>query len=274
MRRILYYLPAAMPTQWQCNMCMEKQDEAYVSSVITAIGEELVKLEKGSEETCKSFIIKHSQNLHPNHFYLMDVKLALCQMLGKGGPEKNGGGAGGGGGGVEHAKEKELVLKQKLCMEILDVVNKISPGKREHKKTFFFFRALSQSFTGISRLRGVVLYELQSTLSIYARRKFNRGEISLQHLKNIMQASGQILLLMSVAFTKPLLFCTHSGSGQLLERMYSDLQLRAVVSPRRSAHGHRQARSGGSGNIYRQHRNRSGCHRGDDGSKGKQMKRA
>ena len=127
-----------MPTQWQCNMCMEKQDEAYVSSVITAIGEELVKLEKGSEETCKSFIIKHSQNLHPNHFYLMDVKLALCQMLGKGGPEKNGGGAGGGGGGVEHAKEKELVLKQKLCMEILDVVNKISPGKREQKKLFLF----------------------------------------------------------------------------------------------------------------------------------------
>jgi hypothetical protein len=105
-------------------MCPEKQEEAYVSSVITAIGEELVKLEKGSEETCKSFIIKHSQNLHPNHFYLMDVKLALCQMLGKSGPER------GGAGGVEHAKEKELVLKQKLCMEILDVVNKISPGKK------------------------------------------------------------------------------------------------------------------------------------------------
>ena len=42
-------------------------------------------------------------------------------------------------------------------------------------------------FTGISRLRGVVMYELQSTLSTYARRKYSSGEISLEHLKNILK---------------------------------------------------------------------------------------
>ena len=40
---------------------------------------------------------------------------------------------------------------------------------------------------GISRLRGVVMYELQSTLSAYARRKFSSGEISVDHLKNILK---------------------------------------------------------------------------------------
>ena len=35
-----------------------------------SIGEELVRLEKGSVEACQSFIRKHSQNLHPNHYYL------------------------------------------------------------------------------------------------------------------------------------------------------------------------------------------------------------
>ena len=40
---------------------------------------------------------------------------------------------------------------------------------------------------GISRLRGVVMYELQSTLSTYARRKFSSGEISVEHLKNILK---------------------------------------------------------------------------------------
>ena len=39
------------------------------------------------------------------------------------------------------------------------------------------------------RLRGVILYELQATLACYARRKFSAGEISTDHMKNVMKAS-------------------------------------------------------------------------------------
>ena len=83
-----------------------------------SIGEELVRLERGNPEACQSFVKKHSQNLHPNHYYLMDVKLALCQMIG------------GQGSGIElhDLQEKDIIQKQKLCMEILNVANKISPG--------------------------------------------------------------------------------------------------------------------------------------------------
>ena len=87
----------------------------------------------------------------------MDVKLALCQMIGQ---------STGMGNDLHDLNEKDIVHKQKLCMEILNVANVISPG--------------------ISRLRGVVMYELQSTLSTYARRKFSSGEISVDHLKNIL----------------------------------------------------------------------------------------
>jgi hypothetical protein len=71
------------------------------------------------------------------------------------------------GNDLHDLNEKDIVHKQKLCMEILNVANVISPG--------------------ISRLRGVVMYELQSTLSTYARRKFSSGEISVDHLKNILK---------------------------------------------------------------------------------------
>ena len=59
--------------------------------------------------------------MHPNHYYLMDVKLALCQMIG------------GQGSGIElhDLQEKDIIQKQKLCMEILNVANKISPGKEK-----------------------------------------------------------------------------------------------------------------------------------------------
>ena len=41
-----------------------------LTSFPQSIGEELVMLEKGSVEACQAFIKKHSQNLHPNHYYL------------------------------------------------------------------------------------------------------------------------------------------------------------------------------------------------------------
>ncbi len=89
----------------------------YISAVIKSIGEEIVQLERNSEDACIKFIKKHSQNLHPNHFFLMDIKLVLCQIIGKGGLQ----------GQVDN--EKVLKKKQKLCLQLLEVVNKISPGE-------------------------------------------------------------------------------------------------------------------------------------------------
>ena len=55
-------------------------------------------------------------------------------------------------------------------------------GRYNFKKILMKFFLL-----GISRLRGVVMYELQSTLSTYAKRKYSSGEISVEHLKNILK---------------------------------------------------------------------------------------
>ena len=46
----------------------------------------------------------------------MDVKLALCQMIGQATQSSE-------------LSEKDLVQKQKLCMDILNIANRISPGK-------------------------------------------------------------------------------------------------------------------------------------------------
>ncbi len=53
----------------------------------------------------------------------MDVKLALCQMIGQ---------STGMGNDLHELNEKDIVHKQKLCMEILNVANIISPGKPFH----------------------------------------------------------------------------------------------------------------------------------------------
>ena len=95
-----------------------------------------------------------------------DIKLALCQMIGQS--------ATGQGHEIYNLSEKELLYKQRISLELLEVANRISPG--------------------ISRLRGVILYELQATLAAYARRKFSSGEISTEHMRNIMKEVKKYLL--------------------------------------------------------------------------------
>ena len=52
-----------------------------------------------------------------------------------------------------------------------------------------------QQYTALRRLRGVILYELQATLATYARRKFSAGEISTDHMKNVMKVRSQTHLI-------------------------------------------------------------------------------
>jgi len=153
-------------SDWSCVVCTKTQAHSFVDAVSMSIGEEMVVMEKGNIDACQAFIKKHSQNLHPNHYYLQDIKLALCQMIGQS--------ANGQGHEIFNLSEKELVYKQKIALELLEVANRISPG--------------------ISRLRGVILYELQATLAAYARRKFSAGEISAEHMKNIMKEVKKYLV--------------------------------------------------------------------------------
>ena len=53
-------------------------------------------------------------------FSPQDIKLALCQMIGQS--------AAGQGHEIFNLTEKELLYKQKIGMELLEVANIISPG--------------------------------------------------------------------------------------------------------------------------------------------------
>ena len=78
------------------------------------------------------------------------------------------------------------------------------------------------------------MYELQSTLAAYARRKFSSGEISVDHLKNILkvinsslvyQLSSKIIeyIVFCFIYFKFFLICIIIGSPKILERMHSDI---------------------------------------------------
>ncbi len=76
--------------------------------------------------------------------------------------------------------------KNKFELEINNI--KKSRAQRSGPILLVFLKkmfVIDDIFVGISRLRAVVLYELQAALSAYSRKKYLSGEISQTHLKNI-----------------------------------------------------------------------------------------
>ena len=89
----------------------------YVEDVLEKIGQELIGLKRGSVEDCERFLKKYEDVLHPHHFYLMDVKLALCQMYGHLEGQK-----------LIDLTDEMLNTKEALCLELLKLVDVLSPG--------------------------------------------------------------------------------------------------------------------------------------------------
>lgn len=82
------------------------------------IGEDLQAMEKGNSSACKLFLEYYGKLLTPNHFYIIDVKLALSQIIGQ--ESKN---------GLQQVTDNDLNLKIKLCRQINELVEMLAPGK-------------------------------------------------------------------------------------------------------------------------------------------------
>ncbi|XP_057376965.1 SET domain-containing protein SmydA-8-like [Daphnia carinata] len=131
--------PLDETSDWVCRQCGTRQPANYVAEIIESVGKEIVALKKGSLKDCEGFLRKFSKILHPNHFYLTDVKMALCQMYGH--LE---------GQSLIEMNDDTLNAKEALALELLKVADAVSPG--------------------MTRLRAILLYELQAVLSVRCRK--------------------------------------------------------------------------------------------------------
>lgn len=104
-------------SDWVCRQCGTRQPAKYVSDIVESAGKELVALKKGSVTSCEGFLRKFSKILHPNHFYLTDVKMALCQMYGH--LE---------GQNLIDMSDEVLNKKESLALELIKLADAISPG--------------------------------------------------------------------------------------------------------------------------------------------------
>ena len=104
-------------SDWICRQCGARQPANYAAEIIESVGKEIVALKKGSVKDCEGFLRKFSKILHPNHFYLTDVKMALCQMYGH--LE---------GQSLIEMNDDTLNAKEALALDLLKVADAVSPG--------------------------------------------------------------------------------------------------------------------------------------------------
>ncbi|KAM3956983.1 SET and MYND domain containing, arthropod-specific, member 1 isoform 1-T2 [Aphomia sociella] len=125
---------------WVCNCCKDAVSDEIIQQLLQDIGKELSVMPKGDPDACERFIGHCGNYLHPSHYYMTDVSLALAQMIGQEDEL-----------GLVKVSDDRLLLKLQLCRKITDLLETLAPAE--------------------TRLRGTLLYELHAAVADAGRRK-------------------------------------------------------------------------------------------------------
>jgi hypothetical protein len=86
--------------------------------MLERVGVALSRMQKGDPQVCERFLAQFAPELHPNHYYLTDVRLALAQLYGQTSDL-----------GLPGISDQDLTEKVSLCRQVLTLVNTLVPGK-------------------------------------------------------------------------------------------------------------------------------------------------
>ncbi|KZC09337.1 PREDICTED: protein msta, isoform A-like [Dufourea novaeangliae] len=145
-----------------CKTCELKIPYEEVEQILEKIGIDLSKMKKNDIVSCKEFLGRHKNVLHPNHFYNIDIIVALAQLIG----QQN--------GGLPSISEDLLVEKIELCKKLDLVLKMLAPAE--------------------NRIRGLILFEIHAALADFSRRNAHEDTlVLLKESKKCLIESYQLL---------------------------------------------------------------------------------
>ncbi|KAJ8867004.1 hypothetical protein PR048_032866 [Dryococelus australis] len=103
---------------WHCTACPARVSADRVHATAESVGQQLAAMRKGDPASCERFVRECITLLHPNHYYLTDVRLALAQLYGQDHAD-----------GLRGTPEDELRKKARLCHDVLSLVDQLAPGQ-------------------------------------------------------------------------------------------------------------------------------------------------
>uniref|UniRef100_A0A1L8DX66 Putative histone tail methylase n=1 Tax=Nyssomyia neivai TaxID=330878 RepID=A0A1L8DX66_9DIPT len=144
--------PLNQAADWKCRDCGYSVSAKAMNILVDRIFEELEATDVNSIENLEEFLEKYRNVLHPNHYLSISAKYSLCQLYGKFE-----------GYLIRDLSAKDLKRKETYCRDVLRVVDHLEPG--------------------MSRLRGVIMYELHAPIMIQATRQYESKDINGEELR-------------------------------------------------------------------------------------------
>lgn len=114
-----------------CNKCRGLVDGKEITNILDRARVDHEAMQKDNEQHCHKYIAHYGRWLGPNHHLLVDVKISLSQIMGGGDPNA-----------IQKISDEDLMTKMKICQELIDVFQRVCPGKL--KKSYGSFHIIPQ----------------------------------------------------------------------------------------------------------------------------------
>lgn len=105
--------------KWECQTCKIEHSKNEVNKVLNQIAYDFSMTNKHDPSSCEIFLNHYKSNrlLHPNHYFLSNVRLKLAQLYGQ--TTEN---------DVQSLSDLNLQRKMDLCFQMIEFATILYPG--------------------------------------------------------------------------------------------------------------------------------------------------
>nr|CAD7396237.1 unnamed protein product [Timema poppensis] len=150
-------------TSWSCLLCGSSKQPQEVYQLLKRVESDIKETGEMDVELRERLLSRlEGEVLHPNHYFLTELRGGLAQTYGRVGPE-----------GLTEISDKRLERKMELCRQVLALADILFPAE--------------------TRVRGMLMFELHESLAEETRRGADKGDMNLLQLKHKIQESQHLL---------------------------------------------------------------------------------
>ncbi|CAH1116303.1 unnamed protein product [Phaedon cochleariae] len=182
---------AIVNSDWICSDCQKTFRYFLMNLAVEEGRRKIQEIDRSDMEAMENLLSKLLQTFHENHFLILETKQSMIGLYTYMPPTRN-----------------NLQKKIRLCQSLIEVFSKLEPG--------------------ISRMKAMALYQLQSSLIDLANKEYNDGLINLEELfSNLMNAEMKLKESITYLLYEP----PRTPEGRITKIALSELNmLRASIA--------------------------------------------
>lgn len=181
--------PTANQEKWACNSCNHHYRPSLISTTVSIARDLVDDVDRTDSRAMETLLGRLLRTFPPQHYVILELKQTLVALYRDVINRET------------NPSRKILHRKSQLCRDMLPILEIVEPG--------------------ISRLRGIALYELQDPIVMLANREFEGGDATAKDLLfKLRKAEGYLREAVSQLLYEPM----HSPEGQLARVAMQDLK--------------------------------------------------